>query len=124
MMVLSVVVLTVLGIVSIVAQATGSPALESVWLDAVLRLGFPVVVVFMIVKGWLVPGFVYEREEARSEKIDARLVDLEASIREKFIPALLENTAALQDVVRLVDDLAPQIADTGRDRGREPGRRR
>lgn len=75
-----------IGATVLLAQQQG--ALEEFWVDLVLRLGFPVVVVLMLVKGWLVPGFIYDRVVKNNERLTTIFED-------KALPALIKSNDVL-----------------------------
>ena len=91
---------------------------EGFVLDIVLRLGFPTAALFAIAKGWFVQGKIYDQSVTRNEAADARIVENETLLRDKVVPALTENTLALQEVIKLVGDFSPLIADLVRERER------
>ena len=91
---------------------------EAFILDIVLRLGFPTAALFAIARGWFVQGKIYDQSVARNEAADKRIVENETLLRDKVVPALTENTLALQEVIKLVGDFSPLITDLVRERER------
>ena len=79
------------------ANDTGS---GDFWIDLVLRLGFPVVVVLMLIKGYLVPGFIYDRVVKDNE----RLVNV---FEEKALPALIKSNEVLEAALPLIQEAHP-----------------
>lgn len=66
-------------------------------MDFILRLGFPIVVVLAMIRGYLVPGFIYERVVAENER-------LTQITEEKVIPLTVEGQRLLQEVVKILDE--------------------
>lgn len=72
---------------------------EEFWLDLVLRLGFPVVVVLAMVKGYLVPGFIYDRVVKENDR-------LTTVTEEKVIPLAVEGQRLLREALVIVEERA------------------
>lgn len=70
------------------------------WVQVVSSLGFPIVVVLMIIRGWLVPGFVYERIVEDNDRL-SRVVE------NQVIPLVTESKQVLREAL----EIAPSIKD-------------
>lgn len=75
--------------------------MEDFWVDLVLRLGFPVVVVLCMIKGYLVPGFIYDRVIKENDR-------LTSLTEEKVIPALIEYNRTIERVLDKLDAEPPR----------------
>jgi hypothetical protein len=71
--------------------------MEDFWLDLILRLGFPIVVVLAMVKGYLVPGFIYDRVVKENER-------LTTVSEEKVIPLAVEGQRLLREALVILED--------------------
>lgn len=71
--------------------------MEEFWLDFILRLGFPVVVVLAMVRGYLVPGFIYERVVKEND----RLTNVS---EEKVIPLAVEGQRLLREALSILEE--------------------
>lgn len=82
----------------VVAQSAGDPD----WTD-LAQYGVLGLVVLAFIFGKIVPGYIYERrvKEHTSEKEENRR--LEATIKDKVIPALVQSTDVMAQVLVLLD---------------------
>lgn len=71
--------------------------MQPFWTDAVLRLGFPVVVVLAMIRGYLVPGFIYDRVVKENER-------LTKVSEEKVIPLAVEGQRLLRDALEVMEE--------------------
>jgi hypothetical protein len=70
---------------------------EEFWLDLILRLGFPIVVVLAMIKGHIVPGFIYERVVKENER-------LTQVAEEKVIPLAVEGQRLLREALAILEE--------------------
>jgi hypothetical protein len=75
---------------------------EDFWADLILRLGFPVVVVLAMIKGYLVPGFIYQRAIDEADRL-TRLAE------EKLYPITAESQATLKEALELIRDMREEL---------------
>lgn len=71
--------------------------MEQFWLDFILRLGFPIVVVLAMVKGYLIPGFIYERVVKENDR-------LTQVSEEKVIPLAVEGQRLLREALSILEE--------------------
>lgn len=57
---------------------------------------------FAFVKGWVIPGKIYDRELRRGREQSKQLEALQATIKDEFLPAFRESTDALKAVTPLL----------------------
>lgn len=74
--------------------------MDPFWTDLILRLGFPVVVVLAMVKGYIVPGFIYDRVVKENER-------LTVVTEEKVIPLAVESQRLLREAMEILEDTGP-----------------
>lgn len=65
-------------------------------MDFILRLGFPIVVVLAMIRGYLVPGFIYDRVVKENERLT--LVS-----EEKVIPLAVEGQRLLREALEVME---------------------
>ena len=65
-------------------------------MDFTLRVGFPIVVILAMIRGYLVPGFIYDRVVKENDRLQ-RLAE------EKVIPLAVEGQQLMQKTVELLD---------------------
>lgn len=70
--------------------------MDPVWMDFILRLGFPIVVVLAMVRGYLVPGFIYERVVKENERLTQISED-------KVIPLAIEGQRVLREALAIIE---------------------
>lgn len=58
---------------------------------------------FAFVKGWIVPGKIYERELDRNRTQGHQLEKLQTTIQDEFLPAYRAGTDALERAIPLLD---------------------
>lgn len=91
--------------------------MEQFWMDFILRVGFPIVVIIMLIRGDLVPGFIYKRVVAENER-------LTTVTEEKVIPLAVEGQRLLREALEVMEErgsLGSGLSD-GQDSG-DSGRR-
>lgn len=71
--------------------------MDQFWSDLVLRLGFPVVVVLAMIKGYLVPGFIYDRVVKENDR-------LTVVTEEKVIPLAVESQRLLREALIILEE--------------------
>lgn len=76
--------------------------MEDFWADLILRLGFPVVVVLAMIKGYLVPGFIYQRAIDEADRL-TKLAE------EKLYPITAESQATLKEALELIRDMRDEL---------------
>lgn len=69
------------------------------------QLGLAAIFVIAFITGQVVPGFIHKQAKSERDAERQRVEDLEQSIREKVIPALIASTQAIADTAKLVDEL-------------------
>lgn len=66
---------------------------DNLWISITQTLGFPALVVFLIIVGKLVPGWAYERAVKDNDRMTAVL-------EEKALPALVASNTLLEEMRR------------------------
>jgi hypothetical protein len=90
--------------------------------EATKTLGFPVTVffglVYVMVKGHAVPGYIYRSMEQRAVAAEERERVIEAKVREDMLPLMIESNQNNNEVVRTLAEFR------GREHSDRPARRR
>lgn len=76
------------------------------------QLGLAAIFVVAFLTGQVVPGFLYRTVKEERDEERRRVEQLEESIRERVIPALIASTQAIGDTVKLIDELEVLVKDT------------
>lgn len=76
------------------------------------QLGLAAIFVIAFITGQVVPGFLYKSAKEERDDERKRVDELEESIRERVIPALISSTNAIADTARLIDELEVLVKDT------------
>ncbi len=102
-------------LITLLAQATPEPGVSAdFWVEAIKTLGFPIVVVIVLVygiaKGKIIPGVIYEREVAKRELAEANERALEKQVREDIVPLIVQATASGASVVQVLADIRAFLA--------------
>jgi len=74
-----------------------------------LNLGVAGVWVVAFVKGWIVPGKIYENEKAMREKADQNYRELVNTMQTDFLPELERGRNANQTLAALLEKLLQKI---------------
>ena len=93
-------------------------------MDFTLRVGFPIVVILAMIRGYIVPGFIYDRVVREND----RLTKLS---EEKVIPLAVEGQQLLRQALAVLEKLETLDSRQARQPSRnserrdddEPGRR-
>ena len=88
--------------------------MDPFWADLILRLGFPTVVILAMMKGYLVPGFIYDRVVKENDR-------LTKVSEEKVIPLAVEGQRLLREALEIVEDRDSRELRGLRARERERG---
>lgn len=108
----------------LLAASTFDPNNPGTWVAPGGAAGAVALIVFLFVKGWIVPGYLYrELSDANREK-NARLDKVVELWQEKVIPALTESTEAHKKVSELVTTLLIEINTAQRVPRPSPGTRK
>lgn len=76
-------------------------------MDFTLRVGFPIVVILAMIRGYLVPGFIYDRVVTEN----GRLTML---TEEKVIPLAVEGQQLMRQTVELLDRIEARELERAR----------
>lgn len=76
------------------------------------QLGLAAIFVIAFITGQVVPGFLYKSAKDERDEERKRVDELEESIRERVIPALILSTTAIADATKLIDELEVLVKDT------------
>jgi hypothetical protein len=87
--------------------------MEQFWMDFTLRVGFPIVVILAMIRGYLVPGFIYDRVVKEND----RLTKLS---EEEVIPLAVEGQQLLREAIIAFERLEGRARELPR--GDEPER--
>lgn len=67
-------------------------------MDFTLRVGFPIVVILAMIRGYLVPGFIYDRVVKENDRL-TRLSE------EKVIPLAVEGQQLLREALAIFEGM-------------------